>query len=269
MSLTTDKLSPVPIEPVACDLPYGLAWHDLGAILPDFHGASTDNAQAFLSHHKQGLHGGANSCILTLVYPTGARDPRSMTVFVKQTVSQADMEAERYRFLASQAIPVPRLLTTVYRDGAEVIVLEFLHTIGIDFGSGFEVDTMLDILAALNAITEVPNDLLPPNTQNPESDAAFDAGVLAAMEASSLDPELDAAIEPARWFEAYRLAKKDYESFPQALTHGQFDLQPMGWAQRVSAGSLSYSTLPRSRYDRASPISLTSLHHWRSARPLA
>lgn len=63
------NLSPLPKAPVACALPYDLTWEDLQPILPDFDEQGDTGPQAFTSYEKQGLHGGANSCILTLHYP--------------------------------------------------------------------------------------------------------------------------------------------------------------------------------------------------------
>lgn len=81
-------LSPVPIKPRACTLPYGLTWDDLGPCLPGFV-ATRSGVRAWHSHAKQGLHGEPTSCILSLRYPHTDRSWHTETVFVKQSTDRA------------------------------------------------------------------------------------------------------------------------------------------------------------------------------------
>jgi hypothetical protein len=45
----------------------------------------------------------------------------------------ASREADHYRLLAGHGVATPQLLAAIERDGTEVMVLEFLPLIGIDF----------------------------------------------------------------------------------------------------------------------------------------
>ena len=191
------------------------------------------------SHEKQGLHGGVNSCILTLNYPAENRQHRSVTLFIKAAANPETAEAQKYQFLSTHGIPTPRLLATVHRDGVEIIVLEFLPTIGIDFHSNREVGDLLDLAAQLNAIQE-PMDFIKPVAQDSQSESAatFDAGVMAALVELSHDSTVSVNIDVRRWFEAYQLAQQAYHTMPLAITHGQFFFQQVGWAPRDAGSQL-------------------------------
>jgi hypothetical protein len=156
------NLSPLPKAPLACALPYDLTWDDLRPILPDLDERGSAGAQAFASHEKQGLNGGSNSCILTIRYPAGENQLRSETIFIKQAADPKKAEARKYQFVASHGVPTPHLLAAIRRGGAEIILLEFLPTIGVDFRSTSEVNSMLHLVAQLNAIRNPPDLFNPP-----------------------------------------------------------------------------------------------------------
>jgi hypothetical protein len=233
------NLSPLPKAPLACALPYDLTWDDLRPILPDFDERGSAGAQAFASHEKQGLHGGSNSCILTIRYPAGENQFRSETIFIKHTADPKNAEAQKYRFVASHGIPTPRLLAVIRRGGAEIILLEFLPAIGIDFRSTGEVNSMLHLVAQLNSIQNPP-DLFkpPPRDPRPESHAAFDEGIRVALTEISRDPTLPIAVNVQRWFDAYRIAQQASDSMPLAVNHNEFYFQQVGWAQRGATRQL-------------------------------
>lgn len=228
----------MPIAPAPCELPYGLSWEDLRPVLPDADFAR-GQPQAFESHRKQGLHGGANSCILTLRYSDGHAEAHSTPVFIKTTDGPERAEAARYRFLAERGVPTPRLLAAVARGQREIVVLEFLPAIGIDVGSPSDVQALLDLVADLNAVQGVPTDIVPPpRPPQPRADAVFDAGVLAALREAARTDDAGGVVDPTRWFEAYRAAQQAYALLPQALIHGQFAFQQVGWADRESGRQL-------------------------------
>ena len=233
------NLSPLPKAPLACALPYDLAWDDLRPILPDFDERGSAGALAFASHEKQGINGGSNSCILTIRYPTGENELRSETIFIKHTADPNRAEAQKYQFVASHAVPTPRLLAAIRRGGAEIILLEFLPTIGIDFRSTSEVNGMLHLVAQLNSIQNPPDLLFPPpRDPSPESNAAFDERVQGALTEMSRDPTLPVAINVPCWFDAYQIAQQASSSMPLAVNHNEFYFQQVGWAHRGATRQL-------------------------------
>ena len=174
-----------------------------------------DGARSWIAHEKQGLHGGGNSLILTVTYA----GTRTETIFVKRNTDPARREADRYAFLAERGFPVARLLSTVQRDGAEIVVLEFLPKIGIEAAAA---DLLLRLLADLNTIDPFPADVftLPPGMPA----AQFDAGVEQALRnAAEIEP-----IDPAAYFRRYQ--RIDFAGLPLALNHGEFGFQQLGWS---------------------------------------
>ncbi len=86
------QLSPVRTRPEPVPLPYGLTADDL---LPLFgSGTVLGRLTCHGSHRKQGLHGGANSCIVTLVLVTPFGRRLRQTVFIKATADSAEREAD-------------------------------------------------------------------------------------------------------------------------------------------------------------------------------
>ena len=233
------SLSPLARPPLACALPYNLTWSDLRPILSDLDEGRSPGPQAFLSHEKQGLHGGPNSCILTIRYPATENQFRSETVFVKHIEDPREAEAHKYQYIASRGVPTPRLLATVHRGGAEVILLEFLSTIGIDFRAASEADSMLQLLAQLNAI-ENPLDFFNPPARDPspESRTVFDERVRITLTELGRDRALPVTLDTRRAFEAYQIAQNASESMPLAINHGEFYFQQVGWVQRGLARQL-------------------------------
>jgi hypothetical protein len=223
-------LSPVPTPPRACGLPYDLTWDDLGPHLPGFTTQSASQAQAFGAYEKQGLNGGPNSCILTLRYPVAGDQSRSENVFVKQTRDLAAREAEKYRYLATQGVPVPRLLAAIRKAGGEVILLEFLPTIGIDFRADAEVVELLHLAAQLNAVRDPPA-YFNPSPGLPQDE--FEALVLNVLTALAGEGALPFPVDAPRWLSAYRGIQAACQEMPLALNHNQFFFQQVGWARRA------------------------------------
>ena len=224
----TENLSPLPTTPLPCALPYALNWEDLLPILPGFDRNCRDLAQAFASHRKQGLNGGENSIILTLRYPGGGDELLSRIVFVKSQTDLRKREAEKYRYLDAHGVPTPRLLAELRKGDAEVIVLEFLPKIVIDFNSHSEVNDLLHLVAQVNSL---PISLglfdSPPGMPQEE----FDRLVYAALQRMDSNPALP-GIDVPRWFAAYQQCQEDKEQMPLAVNHNEFFFQQTGWAQR-------------------------------------
>jgi hypothetical protein len=226
---TPASLSPLPVEPLPGPLPYGLDWADIQQALPGEDPARADGRMAFASYAKQGLHGGDNSCIFTLRYPRLGGGTAARTVFIKHATEPAKREAAKYRFLAARRVPAPELLAAVERAGAEVVVLEFLSTIGIDCAVAAEVDALLALVARLNAVRDPP-DIFAPPPGVPR--AEFEARVRAALEEVAADGSLPGAVDARQWFDVYRRADAVAEASPRALNHGELFFQQVGWADR-------------------------------------
>ncbi|HEY8790796.1 MAG TPA: hypothetical protein VIM10_16935 [Actinopolymorphaceae bacterium] len=220
-SFTPARLSPAPVDHRPCALPYGVTWDDLRHCLPGFTTAA--GARAWIAHDKQGLNGGVTSCILTIGYPTPDGDERTQTVFVKQAVDPTRAEAARYRFLESRGIPVPRLLASVDTAHGEVIVVEFLPTIGV---GSHDADELLGLVALLNAVAHPPAELFKASAGMPVE--IFDAKVLAALALLADDPASGDVVDRERWFGAYKSIEDAVGSMPAALNHGELAFQQVG-----------------------------------------
>jgi len=229
------SLSPLPKTPVECPLPYDLTWDDLLSILPGFKEREGAGMQVYSSYEKQGLNGGSNSCIITLRYPTWENQFRSKTVFIKHTSDPEKMEAQKYQFLASRGVPTPHLLSSIRKDNAEIILLEFLPKIGIDFHSASEVNSLLDLMAHLNSIQDPP-DLFHPSPGIPQ--AEFDERVRTALIEVAQNQSLSIAIDIPRWLDAYQFACATCKSMPLAVNHNEFSFQQVGWAPRDGTNKL-------------------------------
>jgi hypothetical protein len=217
----TARLSPVPVEPRPCALPYGLSWRDLRIVLPGF--TTPVGARSWIAYEKQGLHGGATSCILTLGYPVAGGRERTETAFLKHAVDPSKAEAARYRFLEHRGVAVPRLLTSVDTGQGEVVVLEFLPTIGVESA---DADELLDLVAGLNSVEEPPADLFSAAPGMPVD--RFDAKVRAALALLAGDRAVQAVVDPDAWFDAYKSADNLTASMPTALNHGELAFQQVG-----------------------------------------
>jgi hypothetical protein len=223
------SLSPLSIAPVPCALPYDLTWDDLRPALPGFTAGGETAAQAFIAHEKQGLHGGENSCILTLRYPDAGGVIRSETIFVKHATNAAQFEAAKYRYLASKDFPTPRLLCVVRKGDAEIVLLEFLPVIGINFRDASEVESLLHLAAQLSALPQ-PQGLLVESPGMPQDE--FDRHVHAALVKLAQDRTWGFEIDVPRWFSAYQVAQEAHAAMPKAVSHNQFHFQQVGWAHR-------------------------------------
>ena len=229
------SLSPLPKTLVPCPLPYGLHWDDLRSALPGVE-QEIDTIQAFSSYEKQGLNGGSNSCILTFRYLDGEKQFRSETVFIKRAVDTRGNEAQKYLSLASLGIPTPRLLAAISKNNSEIILLEFLPKIGIDFHSTDEVTSVLHLLAQLNAIRNPPELFEQSEDGIPQTE--FDELVRNALREISRDRSLKITVDIPRWFDAYQLALVACKSMPRAINHNEFSFQQVGWVQRSERNQL-------------------------------
>jgi hypothetical protein len=221
-------LSPLARTARALPLPYGLTWEELMHVLPGFDLAQAERAYAIEGPAKQGLNGGANSCILRLRYPAGGSRLHSRLVFIKQNAEPSVMEVQRYAFIAARDVPTPRVLAVIPKNGTEVILLEFLPRIGVDFQQNSEVDEMLRLAAALNALSEGPAGFVP-GAGSPQE--AFDALLRDALARLAREPGNE-MVDPARWLDAYHAALEASRAMPLALCHNQFYFQQIGWAGR-------------------------------------
>ncbi len=137
------QLSPVRVRARDVDLPFGLTWAVVVDALADVDPARLDQARASVAHELQGLHRRGRSVVLRLAYPVASGSTRWRTVFVKETLPD-HREAAKYSFLAAHGVPVPQVRAAVPSSGGgEVIVLEFLPRIGVDFASATEVMALL------------------------------------------------------------------------------------------------------------------------------
>ncbi len=230
------RLSPLAKTPVPCPLPYDLTWDDVRMILPGLEGVEDALLQAYSSHEKQGLDGGPNSCILSLSYPTATGQIHSETVFIKCTTDAEKMEARKYQALGSLNIPTPHLLATIHKNNSEIILLEFLSKIGIDFHSTDEINSLLHIAAQWNAIQNPPELFERPGAGIPR--AEFDEYVRNALEKIARDRSLQLAVDIPRWFDAYQIARVTCRSMSEAVNHNEFSFQQVGWVQRAEKSQL-------------------------------
>ena len=229
------SLSPLPKTPVPCLLPYDLTWDDLRSILPGFE--QEDNIiKVFSSYEKQGLNGGSNSCILTFRYLDEEKRSRSETVFIKRAADSISGEAQKYLSLASLDIPTPCLLAAIYKNNSEIIILEFLPKIGIDFYSRDEVNSLLHLMARLNAIQNPPELFNQSGGGIPQ--AEFDERVRGALREIAGDRSLQIMVDIPCWFDAYQFARVACKSMPRAINHNEFSFQQVGWVQRAGKNQL-------------------------------
>ena len=228
-------LSPLLKTPVPCLLPYDLTWDDLGSILPGF-AQEGNSLQAFSSYEKQGLNGGFNSCILTLRYPVEENQFRSETIFIKRAVDQGSQEAQKYLSLASLDIPTPRLLAVIHKNSCEIILLEFLPKIGIDFHSADEVNSLLRLAAQLNSIQNPPEIFNQSGGGIPQ--AEFNERIQRALREIARDRSLLITVDIPRWIDAYQFARVACKSMARAVNHNEFSFQQVGWVQRSGNNQL-------------------------------
>lgn len=216
-----EQLSPISVAPRLVDLPYELSWDDLRPCLPGY----TDRVRAEESYAKQGLHGGDSSRILTLHYRHQDGSERSPTVFVKESTEAPAAEAAKYRFLAAREIPTPELLQMFSRGGREILVLEFLTTIGIEPD---DADELLALISRLNSVKSPPVDTFRPRAGLPVPE--FHARVHAALEALAMDPAVQIGVDPGSWLSSYQGAGRAVVAMPGCLNHGELYFQQVGWS---------------------------------------
>ena len=227
-----ESLSPVRVRPRERGLPYGLTWSDLAPCLLGLDEAELDSCRALASYAKQGLNKGTNSCIVTLRYVV-AGEQCERTVFVKQTADSSAWEAAKYHFLSAHGVPTPKLLVVISRNRAEVLVLEFLPTIGVDFHAPSQVRDLLELVARLNSVAAKADDPAPGHGM---PRAAFAARVKAALTRVVLEPPRP--VDADRWFQGYQIARDALASMPTALSHGELYFQQVGWSDRDGTRTL-------------------------------
>ena len=228
------SLSPRAVPARPCALPFGLRWDDLRPALPGLAAHPQAPPQASITFEKQGLHGGDNACLLTVSYST-ASGPRSETLFVKCITDPAKAEAGQYAYLARHGVPTPRVLAAVRREAAEVIVLEFLPRIGVDFARAEELDALLRLIAHVNAAPASPA-LRPPSSGTDL--AVFDQAVHAALAALVDAGAFALGRSTVEAYAVYQRAQAACAALPEAVNHGEFYFQQVGWAPRRPAPEL-------------------------------
>lgn len=155
-------------------------------------------------------------------------------VFVKANEVEHRHEAARYRALEGSAVPTARLLHAMVLPPVEILVLECLDRIGIDFESDSEVEELLRLCATLNSARP---SVLPAAAGAGGSAADFDADS-DADSAADFDAAVLSALgtvaggEADRWWAAYQWAAAKVDAMPTALCHGEFYFQQVGWASR-------------------------------------
>lgn len=224
MGSQPEDLSPAPLpSPRPGPLPFGLTWSDLADVLP----TGAVRRQAAVSHLKRGEHqGGHPSVITTLSYEAPGGHPGRTTLFFKRNPHES-READRHRFLARRGVPVPRLAVCVEREHEEVLGLEFLPTIGVGRA---DVDDLLRLTAALNAVTDVPPAIARTRPGQPQD--AFERLLAGALDRVGA---LHAEHAGAPWLDTYRRALPVHRGLPRALTHGELTVQQVG---RTEDGTL-------------------------------
>jgi hypothetical protein len=224
-----EALSPVLRPGRPGELPHGLTLADLRPAAPA--ALDLENVRVFASHDKQGLHGGPSSSIVTLESGTQA-----LTVFIKEITDPQKHESVWYEHLARHGAPTPRLLCAIARGSTEIIVLEFLPRIGIDFAAGDEVAALLRAVAALNAVPPTPAlSAAGASTTPPE---VFDARVRSALETAAAWPARPHGMDVDRWFAGYRRAQAALAAMPMAVSHGELYFQQVGWVERRARPAL-------------------------------
>ncbi len=214
------QLSPVRTRPEQVPLPYGLIAGDVHRVVGP--GAPAGTLTCRRSHRKQGLHGGANSCIVTLVLRAGDGTTLRRTVFIKAVANAAEREAEAYGLLARAGVRTPELLAVVDRAGSEVLVLEFLPKIGIDFQDVRQVEDLLRQVARLNSVATEPC-----ATSAGLVSGEFDQTVRDALTALAAEGAITGGVA-THWFRAYEHAQRAVCLMPTALTHGELYFQQVG-----------------------------------------
>jgi hypothetical protein len=100
---------------------------------------------------KEG-HSGGDKLFCTFRYTTRAGRAGEATLFVKRCVWKGRSEALHYRYLASHAVPTPRVYGTLADpDSTEVVFLERLSRIGFQEDSFAEWRSLLTLMARFNA----------------------------------------------------------------------------------------------------------------------
>ena len=230
-----DELSPARLpSPRPAPLPFGLTWPDLEDVLP---GAAPVGGRAVVSHSKRGPYqGGHPSTTMTLSHQAGAGPPRQQTLFFKQN-PDGSREAARHRVLAERGIPVPRLAVCVEREREEVLGLELLPSVGLGPG---DVDEVLRLVAALNALTDLPDGVVgnPPGLPQDEFEDLLGR---ALDEVAASHPDL----APRPWLDTYRRALALQRDLPTALTHGELAAQQLGRTEDGRLVVLDLATVGR------------------------
>jgi hypothetical protein len=143
-------------------------------------------------------------------------------VFIKHNPGES-REAETYRYLTGHGLSVPALLMCLERPDDEVLGLEFLPSIGLQSG---DLDELLQLVAALNSMTEVPGTISTTRRGMPQSE--FEQLLESAAENVARSWP---AHRSERWVDLYREATRACGDLPRALTHGELAAQQVGRTQ--------------------------------------
>lgn len=208
-----DQLSPTPQAGAPVELPWELSWDDLRAAVPDLH----HPRGAFRTHTIRGLHRVGRSQILTIRYADQDQRQQTQTIFLKLTDPDRP-EIPKYRFLTAHHAPVAPLLGTATTTAGEILVLEFLPTIGT---TPDQADDLLDLIAHVNSISNPPATIF----RSPAGIPGYEDQIRQTLIA--LLPTADHA---GRWIDAYRRATVVASQVPLALNHNELSFQQVGWA---------------------------------------
>ena len=239
-AFTPARLSPRPAAARPGALPYGLTWAEFGSCLPGYDGGA---ATARRTHVLAGLRDEAASQIITADYVDVAGRRRTVPVFVKRCGSHG-READKHRTLASRGVRTPRLLGVVPRDGAQLIVLEFLPTVGIEPAGA---DELLDLIATLHCVDEPPAPLFAADPGLPQDEFERRLGGALRIVAARAHTQVD----PTAWLRVYRRLRAQVSESPVELNHGELYFQQIGRRAAEQGGELvlfdfeSTALLPR------------------------
>lgn len=207
-----DRLSPEQHAARRVELPWGLTWDQIRACIPECDWP----LGAFATHKIRGLHHQGRSQVLTIRYQESGRRQRDHTIFLK-LIDPLRPETLKYRFLTARHAPIPRLIGTASTSAGEILILEFLPTIGT---TPEQADAFLDLIASINATEDPPPSIFTP----PQGDPEYDRRIRQA-----LTQLLPGTSQATAWFDAYQRAAARAEQLPLTLNHNELSFQQVGW----------------------------------------
>jgi hypothetical protein len=214
-----DQLSPTPQAGAPVELPWELSWDDLRAAVPNLH----QPVGAFRTHTIRGLHRVGGSHILTIRYADRDERRHTQTIFLKLT-DPARPEIPKYRFLTAHQAPVAPLLGTATTAAGEILILEFLPTIGT---TPDQADDLLELIAHLNSISNPPATAFRSLPGTPGYEDQIRRALIALLPPTG---------QAGRWIDAYRQATVTAGQVPLALNHNELSFQQVGWVAADEGG---------------------------------